>query len=119
MSYINDFNQLFLIPNDNHLNSSYRPIKFQLDIDKCASFSYQQYISCYDGFLYDPTGAQTQDLPHERRTRLPLSQPDSIKISIFIYHMLCLDTYYFFQVRYISLDEFSFLLKSHNRIIVS
>ena len=42
MSYINDFNQSLLIQNDNYLNSSYRPNKFQLDKEKCASFLYQQ-----------------------------------------------------------------------------
>ena len=32
----------------------------------------------YDGLWYDPTGMRTHDLPCERGTRLPLSQPDTV-----------------------------------------
>ena len=34
----------------------------------------------YDGLWYDPAERRTHDLPCERRTRLPLSQPDTVKI---------------------------------------
>ena len=30
----------------------------------------------YDGLWDDPVGTRTQDLPHERRTRKPLTHPD-------------------------------------------
>ena len=32
----------------------------------------------YDGLWCDPAGRRTHDLPCERRTRYPLSQPDTI-----------------------------------------
>ena len=35
----------------------------------------------YDGLWYDPAGARTRDLPQERRTRSPLSQPDAVDIT--------------------------------------
>ena len=34
----------------------------------------------HDGLWYDPAGRRTHDLPCERRTRLPLSQPDTVII---------------------------------------
>ena len=33
----------------------------------------------YDGLRYDPAGTRTHDLPHERRTRYPLSQLNTVK----------------------------------------
>ena len=32
----------------------------------------------YDSLWYDLVGARTRDLPHERRIRQPLSQPDAV-----------------------------------------
>ena len=32
----------------------------------------------YGGLWYDPVGRRTHDLPCERRTGLPLSQPDTV-----------------------------------------
>ena len=42
----------------------------------------------YDGLWYDPAGARTHDLPCERRTLLPLSQPDTVENyeGVFYFH---------------------------------
>ena len=38
----------------------------------------------YDGFWYDPAGRRTHDLPCERRTRWPLSKPDTVADMILV-----------------------------------
>ena len=36
----------------------------------------------HDGLWYDPAGARNRDLPHERQTRYPLSQPDAVRYDL-------------------------------------
>ena len=44
----------------------------------CVPMQWGSVYHFYDGLCYDPTGTRTHDLPCERRTRLPLSQPDTV-----------------------------------------
>ena len=42
----------------------------------------REFVLFFDGLWYDLAGVWAYDLPHERRTRLPLSHPEAVLIKV-------------------------------------